>query len=314
VDYRYVQVRAARDKPGLLRNLIVTHALSNCIAYCGSATKLRSVVKDLRRGGVSCELYFDGLSIDEKRLVVEHFNNGAVTCILTSSVRALLRYVKTVDSLVFCDLPRSAGEYVECYSLPDTLGTATPVITLVTDREMPQLRKIEEKIEVTMAQDELPTEEEVMEGEIKELLRRIKEEENPEELNAIRGVIRKNVSVFNRMYLASMLLKEHLNRKGTAKGRFTTLFVGVGKNRKVFPKDLSQLFSDNANVPKSDVGDIKILDNYSFVEVASKHAKPAIDLLNGMDFRGRKLTVNYARKKEDKKNKGSERKSSRPSE
>ncbi len=308
LDYRYLRVRSARDKQGLLRSLIVTRNMSNCIAYCGSLTKLKSIAKDLRRGGVSCEVYHDGLSVDEKRLVVEHFNSGAVTCILSSSVRTLLRHVKAIDSLVFCDLPRSTGDYVECYSLADTLGGTTPVLTLVAEREAPQLRKIEEKLQITMANDELPTDEEVMEGEINELLRRIKEEENPEELNAIRGVIRKNVSVFNRMYLAAMLMKEHLNRKGTTKGRFTTLFVGVGKNRKVFPKDLSQLFSDNGSVPRSDIGDIKILDNYSFVEVASKHAKPAMDALNGMDFRGRKLTVNYARKKEDKK-KGSERKS-----
>lgn len=308
LDYRYVLVRSARDKHGLLRNLIVSRSMSNCIAYCGSLTKLSSIAKDLRRGGVTCEVYHDGLSIDEKRLVVEHFNSGAVTCILTSSVRAVVRHVKAVDSLVFYDLPRSPGEYVECYSLADTSGGTTPVLTLVTERESPQLRKIEEKMQITMSKDELPTDEQVLEGEINELLRRIKEEENPEELNAIRSVIRKNVSVFNRMYLAAMLMKEHLNRKGTTKGRFTTLFVGVGKNRKVFPKDLSQLFADNASVPRSDIGDIKILDNYSFVEVASKHAKPAIDSLNGMDFRGRKLTVNYARKKEDKK-KSSDRKS-----
>ena len=45
------------------------------------------------------------------------------------------------------------------------------------------------------------------------------------------------------------------------------------------------------------IGDIKILDNYSFITLSSQASETAIDNLDGIDYRGRKLTVNFAKKK-----------------
>jgi len=42
---------------------------------------------------------------------------------------------------------------------------------------------------------------------------------------------------------------------------------------------------------------IRILDNYSFVQVRDTKADEIIDKLTGHKFRGRTLTVNYAKPK-----------------
>lgn len=78
-----------------------------------------------------------------------------------------------------------------------------------------------------------------------------------------------------------------------------TLFVSVGKNRRVYPKDFVALFAEIEGVEGDDIGQIKILDNYSFVEVDKTVADVIIERYNGYDFRGRKLTVNFARNKKD---------------
>jgi RNA recognition motif-containing protein len=44
------------------------------------------------------------------------------------------------------------------------------------------------------------------------------------------------------------------------------------------------------------------LDSYSFIDIPEQYSQKAIEQLNGKDFRGRKITVNHARKKEEKKN------------
>ncbi|WP_455383310.1 DbpA RNA binding domain-containing protein [Salinispira pacifica] len=146
---------------------------------------------------------------------------------------------------------------------------------------------------------------EELHDQIREIIRRIHEEENPDELNKIRSTIRKSVPFFTRGYFAAYLLK-HLKESPTLKverqqrtrSGLTSLFVGIGKNRRVFPRDLIQLFSGLDGVAADDIGEIKILDNYSFVEIEPSKAASAISLLNGKDFRGRKLNVNYARKKD----------------
>lgn len=140
---------------------------------------------------------------------------------------------------------------------------------------------------------------------IQEIIRRIHEEESPDELNTIRAAIRKSVPFFTRGYFAAFLLKYLKDTPGLraqpqrrARSGFTSLFIGIGKNRRVFPRDLIQLFSGLDGVAPDDIGEIKILDNYSFVEVEPSKAAGVIGLLNGKDFRGRKLNVNYARKKD----------------
>ena len=138
---------------------------------------------------------------------------------------------------------------------------------------------------------------------VDDILRQILEEEDPEELNAYKKLAKRYVPVFRRAYFTAYLLKyadsdKAKARKPGSNGEYTSIFVGVGKNRKVFPKDLIQLFSDVDGVSSDDIGQIKILDNYSFLEITPEKAQPAIDTLNGREFRGRRLTVNFARKKD----------------
>jgi len=77
------------------------------------------------------------------------------------------------------------------------------------------------------------------------------------------------------------------------------LFVGIGRNRKVFPREIIALINAKAQVARDDIGTIRILDNYSFVQVRISAADAVIEALNGQMFRGRTLTVNYARRREE---------------
>ncbi len=136
---------------------------------------------------------------------------------------------------------------------------------------------------------------------VDELQRRLKEDEDPAELGAYRAAFRKLVPFFMRSYVAGYLLRQ-LASQGRVKRKLntTTLFLSIGKNRRVYPRDLVQLLMAAGGLSKADVGDIKILDNYSFVEVDEKSAASVISRLDGIEYRGRNLTVNFAKKREEK--------------
>jgi hypothetical protein len=80
------------------------------------------------------------------------------------------------------------------------------------------------------------------------------------------------------------------------------LFFSVGRSRRVFPREILGLINTKTAIPREDIGAIRILDNYSFVQVRDTVAEKIITALNGMDFRGRPLTVNYARSRKDEEN------------
>ncbi|MDR0302034.1 MAG: DbpA RNA binding domain-containing protein [Treponema sp.] len=75
------------------------------------------------------------------------------------------------------------------------------------------------------------------------------------------------------------------------------LFFSIGKNRHLFPREIIAFICSKTSVPREDIGSIRILDNYSFVQVRDTRADEIIEALNGLKFRGRTLTVNYAKPK-----------------
>jgi len=75
------------------------------------------------------------------------------------------------------------------------------------------------------------------------------------------------------------------------------LFISIGKNRKLFPRDVITLIMTKTSTVREDIGSIRILDNYSFVQVRDTRADEIISALTGLKFRGRTLIVNFAKPK-----------------
>lgn len=75
------------------------------------------------------------------------------------------------------------------------------------------------------------------------------------------------------------------------------LFISIGKNRRLFPREIISLFMSKTSAAREDIGIIRILDNYSFVQVRDSKAEEIIEAINGIKFRGRTLTINYAKPK-----------------
>ena len=75
------------------------------------------------------------------------------------------------------------------------------------------------------------------------------------------------------------------------------LFISIGKTRRLFPREIISLLISKTSAAREDIGSIRILDNYSFVQVRDTKADEIIEKLTGLKFRGRTLTVNFAKPK-----------------
>ncbi len=156
---------------------------------------------------------------------------------------------------------------------------------------------------------------------LSDVVKTVKNEEDPLVLNEYRRIFRKNVPFTLRSYVAAYFIKEFEgSRKGygrrasnryqdRSRGSFSdhpvldpsesiSIFINVGKTRRVFPRDIITLLIQNADVTREHIGDIRILDTYSFVQVMSEDADRIIEKLNNFTYRGRSLSVSYARKAE----------------
>lgn len=166
---------------------------------------------------------------------------------------------------------------------------------------------------------------------LKEAVVAVKTEEDPDVLNAYRKIFRKNVPLTLRSYIAAYLIKElesssfsrsrPYNRRQNSRfqdhsrGFFSdrsappehpilnpsesaSIFMSIGRSHRVFPRDIITLLIQNADVSRERIGDIRILENYSFVQVMNEDADTIIERLNNIPYRGRTLSVSYSRKPE----------------
>jgi len=85
-----------------------------------------------------------------------------------------------------------------------------------------------------------------------------------------------------------------------AEGQFTQLFVSIGRNRRVYARDLTALFTDTLQLAAGEIGDVRVFEKYSFVDIVPARAGEAITRLSGTELKGRTISVNYAKKKEEK--------------
>lgn len=93
--------------------------------------------------------------------------------------------------------------------------------------------------------------------------------------------------------------RPHHERVIIPEDKAVSIFIGIGKNRRVYPRDLVGILISVAGLERDRIGDIKVLANYSFVQLYAEDAQQAIDKLNGYDYRGRKLSVSYSHQKDD---------------
>jgi hypothetical protein len=236
--------------------------------------------------------------------------------------------------------------------------------------------KLQETTGVVMKNENNPADADVMKGFLDRIVKKIREEENVEELGRLRSLIRSRVPLFLRSYVTAYLLKSlapmkeaaapvreqgggkrapgrqrprgdfstravppqsgraaspqpgrsalpqsgraappqpgraappqsaraaspQTGRAAAQEGKLIQLFVSIGRNRRVFPRDLSDFFVQRLNLRAEEIGRVRVFDKYSFVEVSQAKAQEAITRLTGADFKGRTITVNFAKKKEE---------------
>jgi len=82
-------------------------------------------------------------------------------------------------------------------------------------------------------------------------------------------------------------------------GEATTLFFSMGKRQRLYPRILIDLAIDVAGLPPESIGDVRVFDNYSFADIDPEKASGLIAALDGYEFKGRKLSVGPAKKRDE---------------
>lgn len=191
-----------------------------------------------------------------------------------------------------------------------------------------------------------PTDMDVLTGKIQLLAGKTRADANPEELDRLKKMIKKNVPFSLRGYFMAYLLRELLAATESSGSRTRsprqdrqdrqrpakpptqqqkpapaavsvqkaepkeerekverpipegakTLYLNIGKMKRLYAKELSQLLQTELGITRDDIYSIRIHDKYSFITMSEANCEAAIAKLNGMDIKGRTAAVSYSNK------------------
>jgi hypothetical protein len=273
-------------------DLIVAESMESVLIQSDEPAQATRLSKMMRARQIDSALLLDNMSVQQQNKICQNFSVGKVPILISTFETACSKSLRWVTHVINLTVPPRSESYK-----PRSF-VLEKIITLANDYE-----QFKERIKVDAEKDSPPSEDQVFHGMIRQILKHIKEEEDPEVLNHYRSIVRRNVPFTLRSYFTAYMLKTSLagDKKKKKSSKQTKLFLSMGRNRRVFPRDLIQLFMDRLKAERSQIHDIKVLDNYSFVEIDSSLAERAIKELSGIEFKGRTLAVNYARKREDRR-------------
>jgi len=86
-------------------------------------------------------------------------------------------------------------------------------------------------------------------------------------------------------------------RENRYRGEGITLFVSAGRRQRFYARVAIKQLLETPGVSSEQIGDIRTMDNYSFIVVDPDVEETVLAALNGFDFKGRILAANRARKK-----------------
>jgi ATP-dependent RNA helicase DeaD len=351
-------------KADLLARVLLAQDLTPALVYHSGRIRGDVLARECSSRGIGAAALSLGMGAAARKKLLSSFSRREVEVLCVPYPAPAELDVSGAAVVVYHDLPPARGAPSAADS-PHPARFPGSRIAFVERNQARDLAKLQETLGVSMKQETHPTDEQMIRGSIERIMRKIREEENPEELAALRSLIRKQVPLLMRSTVAAYLLKSQLprlaeaesktlvpqeskgrprsappgrgtraggargagmppdrgppvphgrepgrpqerrspaadNRPPEGKGRLIQLFVSVGRNRRVFPKDLSGLFTEKLRLQAGEIGHVRVFDKYSFVEISSSRAEEAIARLSGTEFKGRPLLVNYAKKKEEK--------------
>ncbi len=235
----------------------------------------------------------------------------AETFLVTDSPEEI-RSNKHIEFLIITDLQNS-NEFDHLFEVLTNFRDLQEVLFLLPSEQQHLFTQWKEKQRMSTEEKARPSKEDIIAGKIRDMVVELKSNSDPETLKLYQRLIKKNTSFFDRGHLLAFLMASSIEEKrnGRSQGgrnqerreivpreNMQTIFVGGGKKRGIFTGNIVKFFMDQGDLTKEEIGKIRVLPNYSFVEVPADKAEKLVEKLDNAKLNGRPVRVNIAQSKE----------------
>lgn len=299
VEQYYYEIKN-KDRFESLCRILDVEEPSSAIIFCKTKKGVDELVEGLQSRGYSAEGMHGDMNQNQRMNTLRKFKEGNVEFLIATDVAARGIDVENVTHVINYDLPQEVESYVHRIGRTGRANREGAAYTLVTAREYMALKQIEKATKSKIRRREIPTIDEIFTSKYKNMLSRVKETLEKDGHKKFIPLVTELDEEFNLVEVAAALMDMLYNKEVSydytenaisSTSEFKRLFLTVGRMDDINPKKLLEFFNENARVNREDVGDIDILEKFSFVNVTEAAAEAIIKNCSGKRFAGRRLNV-----------------------
>ncbi len=297
------------------------------IVFCRTKRETAQVADNLIQDGYNADALHGDLSQAQRDAVMQKFRKKNLQILVATDVAARGLDVNNLTHVINYKLPDQTEAYTHRSGRTGRAGNKGISIALITNKEMGKLRPIERKIKKKFEKQTVPTGQEICKSQLFSLIHKVQETEvNNEQIDSylesiyesLEGLsreelIQKFVSVeFNKFlkYYANSRDLNDTERESRSDERgksrddenMTRFFINLGRKDNLNPGKLIGLINEQNITDNVEIGQIEILDTFSFFELDKNFTDETISSFTDANFNGRSVNVEITEKK--KSNRG----------
>ncbi len=295
------------EKTDALCRLIDAEDSDLFLVFCHTKREVDDVAADLKLRGYEAEAIHGDFSQSQREAVMKRFREGRIDVLVATDVAARGIDISNITHVINFSIPQNPDSYVHRIGRTGRAGKEGIAITFVTPREDKQLRLIQQVAKTKIKRGKLPSMQEIQDARVERLKEKVQEFIDDKRFDLYVKMVERLSDGLQPIEVAAALLKFQLEGFGAATAGESSLdetgatagmarlFITVGREQKIRPGDIVKLITEKTGIDYRTIGNIKMLEKFTFVEVPRDSAERVIDALQKSMIGGRKVTAAPAR-------------------
>ncbi|MEL7646462.1 MAG: DEAD/DEAH box helicase [Sedimentibacter sp.] len=310
------------DKVEALSRIIDTYTPKLTLIFCNTKKSVDELYDQLIEKGYNCDKIHGDIKQAQRLDTLNKFNNGLVDVLIATDVAARGLDIKEVEAVINFEVPSKEDYYVHRIGRTGRAGREGNSFTLASSKELKKIEAIEKYTKKPIRKRTIPTVDKVNEVKQDKFIRSIVDVVEQGDLGENRTLAGKLLekgydaetliaAMIKRLVKFDTSEERDLNdivpeRKKSPRGAsrnnedMIRFHVNIGKKQGIRPGDILGAVAGECGIPGSDIGEIEVLENYSFFNAASDHQRRILDRMMGAQIKGMDVFVELSKEKKSK--------------
>ena len=300
----YYEIKHKDRFEALCRILDVDEPESSII-FCKTKRSVDELVEAMQTRGYVVEGMHGDMGQNQRMNTLKKFKEGNLDFLVATDVAARGIDVENITHVINYELPEDTESYVHRIGRTGRANREGIAYSLVTPREYMQLKQIEKYTKSKIKRKEIPSLDDIYEVKHQNILSKVKDTLEKNEYSKFVNLATQLDDEYNLVDVAAALIKMLFDKElsydysenSIESESNVRLFLSAGRIDKVNPANLLDFFIDNAKVRKDEIGNIDILEKFTFVDISPKVANIIIDKCSGKKINKRRVNIEIAKGK-----------------